>query len=247
MAAPTYVDTVQSALSTNVTSYTVTLPSYAAGDVVLILVDIDDTETLSLTYTGWTLAANLARNLNAGGRTIVLYRVMDGSEGASMSIGLGVTVSNVRGRAISYRGCDTSNPVDGSIFTASSTSSGSSWTIGPTTTSGADRVYVGLLGFQATLTGNGANPSTAGVTERSDAQDFSTTYGAIEELPAPTAGSYSIAGTFTRSSARVLVGIALAPPSSTSSIKTILGVAKSSVKTVEGLAIASVKTVEGLA
>lgn len=44
-----------------------------------------------------------------------------------------------------------------------------------------------------------------------------------------------------------LLGVSIAPPTPTSAIKTIDGLAKASVKTVNGLAIASVKTWGGLA
>lgn len=215
MTAPLFRDIVSTASQGSGSSYAVTLPTYQAGDFVALLVETNDTSLPSPSATGWTLAnpANFARSLSAGDCAFVFYRVMDGSEGTSVTVSLGVSVSNTRGHAISYSGADTTSPIDGSIYVFNSTTASSSFTIGSTTTSGADRTYVGFLGFQGNLSSNSATPTAgAGITERLDVSDFAVCHSAIEELSAPTAGPYSITGSFQRSSARVLVGIALQPP-----------------------------------
>lgn len=262
MAAPSFVNAVATALSSSFTgTYTVTLPTYAADDIVFVLIASQNLfgSTDTLAAAGWTLLdSGLIGASGVGATYFVFSRVMDGTEGSTVTFTYGGSNSGSNksfGFASSYRHPDGAPVIDGSVVTGFSITSGSTvFTSLDVETSGADELVLCFIGYTTGSSTPGFNPA-AGETERYDAVSAlisgTRVGGASNDQVAATAGSHSAAGAFNTALRYRAVALALAPPAApppTTSIKTILGASyPSNVKTVEGLVQASVETVEGLA
>lgn len=231
-------------------SYVVTLPTYTAGDIVFIhLANTNRTGATDTTFSasGWTVLDVGRAHSNAFNRSAVLWRVMDGSEGTTVTVTFGGTASGTNhtvGQATSYSG---GGGLDGAAVVGTSFSFVGSLSLSKTTT-GPNEEAVEFVAYIDPLA-TSFTPSTG--TERYDRGPFTldVTVGwhlENNDKAAATAGSYTLAGTFSDTSQyrAVMAAITLAP---TTNIKTVEGLAKPGIKTVMGAPIASIKTIEGLA
>jgi len=255
MAAPAFVDAASTAVG-NGSTYAVALPTYASGDLVFIhVIDVNQAFTTNATAaaTGWTSrdSGSFGSTDNAH-RAFLLSRVMDGSEGTSVTVTFGgsnATNNAPIGFAESYRHPSGAPVIDGALVTGSRIgSTATTFTTLTVPTSTADEIVVAFIAIQSSNSTIGFTP-TAGTERYEDRALVSggRVAGESHDQPAPTSGSYSVAGSFTATASYRAVALALSGPASTTGIKTVLGLSKASVKTVEGVAIASVKTIEGLA
>ena len=91
MAFPSVADQVNSVTTATAASITADLPSYAAGDVVVLLVHTAAAGSIS-TPSGWTdLIADHHPAVSSGDRVAAFMRTMDGSEGTTVVISSGGT------------------------------------------------------------------------------------------------------------------------------------------------------------
>lgn len=118
-AFPSITDTETSLTASDSTSHTINFPTYAAGELVIVQATCDGNPTFTWA-SGWTsIIADVANGTAV--RTGVRRRIMDGSEGSSMSF----TTSNAQECvfiAITVTGYDTTTPIVGA---ASTTDTGS--------------------------------------------------------------------------------------------------------------------------
>ncbi len=214
------------------------------GDFMMIVVGTVD--RIPTTPSGWTLLGNnLIQSSSVRQSGWIYYKIAGASEGAVSlastqdSTGTG---KNVEAKMYIWRGVATATPIDASIQWAALSNTTTIATPAITTvTANAEIVFVGFDQIGNTWTAPG------GVTIR----NFTAISGyafmiADEPVASPgTIGSANFTSIGTGASRRI-AGFAL-QPLSTTSIKTVEGLAYASVKTVSGLAVASVKTIEGLA
>src|SRR5574341_2264584 len=104
MAFPTIVSRTASTDATNTTSHVIALPTFANGDLGLILVSFDGDENPS-TPAGWTAFADLDTGV---GTSKLYYRFCDGTEPASVTIT--TTTEQMEAYVIQISGAHTSTP-----------------------------------------------------------------------------------------------------------------------------------------
>ena len=260
MALPEFVALATTADmgATGPTTYVVTLPTYTAGDLVLVqaaLFNANGQSNNTLVATGWTQADNASAGTAGNHRQILMYRIMDGTEGTTVTFSFGGSVTNfirVAARAGNWRGVSSGTVFDGANVSAAQLAFTASASVGPKSTTPANDLLLAFFqwdtGFGSGTTPNFA-PSTDGVVERWDSGgNIGFPYGdTCEELAASAPGSYTIAGNWSENGFGYGVLVALQSGAVTSAVKTALGVSRGSVKTISGVPIASVKTIAGLA
>lgn len=143
------------------TTDVLTLPTYVAGDVVFIQLNHLDAGNHAFSPTpptGFTRVSNLPAAANV--LTLDVYRrVMDGSEGTTATLNLGI--GSTQARAFTVSGVNGSGAVTEGVATSSDTGSGAAGAtinlVGPNvTTSGNNRLLLSFCG-----TGRGTNNTMA--------------------------------------------------------------------------------------
>lgn len=151
MALPTFeASAVTAPPGTSSSTVTVTLPTYSAGDIVFIQFagswgNPDNT----VAATGWTLISRFTTGTTNNNQTSVLYRIMDGTEGTTVTATISGTFpgnSKVGAVAYSYSGID-ATPLDTATpVTANATSGSSTYSVGPYTTGrGQEKVLMFMV------------------------------------------------------------------------------------------------------
>lgn len=191
-AAPTLKNTVATTMpGVASTTFAITLPTYAAGDLVLINVaggwsDFAHTGTGSIP--GWTQQFHGFPNQIPH---FVFYRVMNGTEGATVTL---TQSSSAQPGAIatSYTGVKASGTIETSS-PSNVTQSGTTWSVGPiTTTQAPDMVCT----FAMTILGTTITTNTYGTSEYGQSPtsvpSVSTLY--LFDHAEPATGSFSNGG-----------------------------------------------------
>lgn len=204
-STPVFVAVSSVTDSRDVDHLTVSLPSYQAGDIVILDITIlkDIGGTIDVSATGWT-EKGVAYDGTLDAKFVLWRRMTQADVDAGVS-SVTLTASGsfpfytrwyVRG--LSYRGCAPSgDPFDDFQTAINSGTTANSPTV---TTTGANRLVVALFGQLATAS---YTASTTGVTERYDSSDGFVGLGsAAEERSAPTAGSYQVAGSWSSDPSR---------------------------------------------
>jgi hypothetical protein len=133
------VNTVATANQASGSTYAITMPTYAAGDLVICHFSVDNSNInfdTTLTAAGWS---NNRQRFDLH-YMILAWRIMDGSEGSSVTFTFGGTspsANQVNGHATSYRGVDPTTPVQTPFVTNGSTSpAAQGYSVGPITPTG---------------------------------------------------------------------------------------------------------------
>lgn len=114
-AAPTHINTAVSSNTTAATSHTVTMPTFIANDVVVVCLaataSVNPVGTYS-TPSGWTAISGTGVNITSTSavRLQCFYRLMQGGDPSTQAF-TQETSSGFAAFASSYRGCDTTTPV----------------------------------------------------------------------------------------------------------------------------------------
>jgi len=118
---PTVYDLKQSSTSLSGTTFTITYPTYSANQTVVINIASEATMTVP---TGWTQIAT-----KSGGATFItaIYKIMDGSEGSTLSITFG-SATNARSTQYSIN----AGPGLYKVLTAGATTSSYTGSFSPT-------------------------------------------------------------------------------------------------------------------
>lgn len=196
-AAPVYSNTaITPTPGSSAASLVVTLPTYSAGDLVVVQITggmgfSDNTASAA----GWTQQvsfhpANRNTNLIA-----VFTRRMTGSEGATVTFSFsGTVVGNSRpaATATTYTGPNAATPVEASTVTYSPAVSVGSFSLGPLTTTGPNRVLLAFGGWSTTLT---TYPGTKRFESAQPQLGGGTVFLSLCEVAAGSAGSYTETGT----------------------------------------------------
>lgn len=108
---PFFIDKNSNQDSTNSSSTTANLPTYVSGDLVIVILDLQSNSGTgtSASATGWTQLVASATNQYS---LVVMYRIMNGTEGTSVNFTLSQSCSTKGLGAASYRGVDPINPID---------------------------------------------------------------------------------------------------------------------------------------
>lgn len=207
-AAPAFSASATTARQSNVGSLAVTLPTYAAGNVVLILLYgrfLNNTDTAS--SAGWT-----QQGRQANGQEIMwaFSRVMSGSEGATATFSFPNSFETPQAVAATYTGA---SGVE--VPTASQNTPVSSWSLGPITTLGVTRRAVSLVYSFSSNAGTDFTTVGGGATKRVDVAEVGPVGDAIAamiaDVSAPTAGNYSMSGNISASTTWMGVLLAVKP------------------------------------
>ena len=94
-------DVATTELESTGTTYDINMPTYVAGDLVVVGLKNDDAASDMLTPTGWNQGA-----INAGSDAAVYWRKMNGSEGATVEFSATAAAQHVGAIAIVHRGLD---------------------------------------------------------------------------------------------------------------------------------------------
>lgn len=189
----------------NVGSLAVNLPTYVAGNLVVVNLCGDfllATDTASAA--GWTQDGVVAQ----GQRILfAFHRLMDGSEGATVTFTFNNSFERPFAVAATYSGVtgvEATKPTN--LQTPSLT-----WSVGPVTTTAANELIV-TFGFAE---GSDFTTVNGGATKRIDVTSLggggSDAAAMIADLSAPAAGNYSMSGATAGSTAIHTVAIALKP------------------------------------
>lgn len=234
--------------STATSSHAVPTPTgFQAGDLLLTVLTNPVNGSFNA-LTGWT---ELADYFTAAGDVnrfdaYVAWKIATGSEGSSVTF-TGSTTSRPAGGMVAISGANTSTPINASAGN-DQTTTGTAYTTASITPTVDNCLIIAIFfGYLATAATLSFTPN-ASFTEQADIPN--TSNGAALEIQyeaQTTATAVSGSATASSTSRRYSFILAVAPPTTTTAIKTVEGLAKANVKTVLGLAIANVKTIEGLA
>lgn len=138
-------------------SYAVTLPTYQAGDFVIVHVLWDrGSGSDPLTPTGWTLSASVQSGAGTTVNTFVYTRTMTGSEGATLTVQSNTaSQAHFVGCASSWHHVSASAPVDQSVSATSGNAGSATWNPGALTVPGGNprmvaAVVTAIVGGSAT-------------------------------------------------------------------------------------------------
>ena len=149
---------------------------------------------------------------------------------------------NIAGVISTYRGVDTTSPINANVYWNRLT--GGSNITANTLTPSVDNCMIVFLGGVGGSTGTVTKPTGWNAREEQVGNQVICVADLLQTTAAAT-GSVTATTSLTANTQAAMV--ALTPAAVTSAIKTIDSLAKASIKTINGLAIASVKTRDGLA
>jgi len=193
-AAPTYVDSVATARpGANVGSLNVTMPTYVAGDHVLVLLCGDfllNGDTASAA--GWTQDG---RQANGNQIAFAFHRLMTGGEGAAVTFTFNNAFERPFAIAASYRGA---SGLEASVIQGQNTPV-NTWSLPNLVVTGASRKLVTLIYSASGNAGTDFTTVDGGATKRIDVTNNTSPNGVaaaamIADLAAPAAGSYTMSG-----------------------------------------------------
>lgn len=196
-----------------VNSCTVAKPTgLASGDVALVFVTLDTSNSPTVTITGFTALAGPTGN-SSNYKTQVFRRVCDaGDVGAgNFTVSLTANAAVIRADAIAYSGVDNTTPEDVAT-TIQQQAAGGNPTTTPaassqtTVTAGAEIVY-----YAANRGTSNTGTAGGGATERTDSTDGNTVYAYIEDLAQGAAGAVALTMTSTSSVNFNVAQVALRP------------------------------------
>jgi len=175
------------------------MPTYAAGDFVAVqiygFVGISD---ITASAAGWTQRLGFHPTSQNTNLLAVFTRVMTGSEGSSVTFTFaGTFPQNARpaATATAYTHPNAATPVEVSVATYNPGASTGSWSLGPLTTTGPNRVLLVFGGWNTPLV------TYPGVKrfENNESNPGGGTYNlSLVEIAAGGAGSYTETGTLSQ-------------------------------------------------
>lgn len=191
-AAPTFIAAVGTAFNSLVSTFTASLPSYAAGDTLIVALHIYNSASTPNTPSGWTLVTSKPTGGTSNPGLYVFSKTATGSEGTSLNISC---TGSARGgsMAMSFRGV--ANAPAGAA-----TNGSSSTTISPPAlTSGFGAVATAWLAIGSSIANPTFNTIPSGFT-RVTTDIVTSSYLVMSVCYADITAASETPGTFTLSS-----------------------------------------------
>lgn len=174
---------------------TVNLPTYSAGNVVLVLFEgAYGNGDNDMAAAGWTEVSKHGETTTTGNDLVFVFsRTMDGSEGATVTFTISGTLASTSSKpsavAASYSGAGRT-PLDPSIGLSTPGSGSTTWSVSAVTTSGVNRRIVTLVGVRTNTVQTQANG-----TQRVNFRPGDGSGLVIIDYPEATPGDYANSGT----------------------------------------------------
>lgn len=177
---PAYHDSTNSVLGARATSINVNIPGSASiGDLALLFCDSNASGVTWTTPSGWTVVPGTPANSSFGNSLAAFYRVLDGTEGTSVTLSItGGTTRSLAASIVAYSGINPTTPILDTPTTFGSSSGTTTASFPSVTLSAANEIVVTAVGWSGS---NGAGSSVTPPTGYTERQDVSTAIAAVAE------------------------------------------------------------------